>query len=351
MLMDVIQFFKLLPSGVELILIFLFAVALAIVFVYFLLKFIKHFFNHILFVSYLKTSVYFLFIILFLSVSIPFTAFGQRYLEETEIFFKVAYISLLTLFLLQMVLFGSEKLRNYYLTSKDNANKKRKLLTQLKFGRRLALIVITLLGVCSVLMNFEGVKNLGISILTSAAILSVVITVAAQSTLANIFSGFQIAFSEPIRIGDALVVQGELGEVEDISLTYVSLLLWDKRRLILPISFLLKEPYQNWTHVSAELIGSIFLYVDYSLNLAPLRKKLNEILSASPLWNKKVNTLQVSNLTERTMELRVLISANNRNDAWDLRCLVREELIKFIQQNYPDSLPRAREEIISAKNS
>jgi small-conductance mechanosensitive channel len=154
----------------------------------------------------------------------------------------------------------------------------------------------------------------------------------------------QIAFAQPFRLGDAVVVEGEWGWIEEIGMMYVVVRIWDLRRLVLPLSYFLTNPFQNWTRTSAELLGYTYLYTDYSVPVDALRAELRSICEATPLWGKKVCGLQVSDSSERTLQLRCLMDARNGSDAWDLRCLVREKMVDFLQKNYPGSLPRSRGE-------
>jgi small-conductance mechanosensitive channel len=160
--------------------------------------------------------------------------------------------------------------------------------------------------------------------------------------LGNLLAGFQIAFTQPIRIDDVVIVEGEWGRVEEITLTYVVVNIWDQRRLILPITYFIEKPFQNWTRVSAQLLGTVFLYLDYTVPIPPLREELTRLLTAHPLWDKRVNVVQVTDNKELNIEIRFLMSARNSSQAFDLRCHVREEMIAFIKANYPDSFPKTR---------
>ena len=178
--------------------------------------------------------------------------------------------------------------------------------------------------------------------LASAGVAGIVIGFAAQKSLATLLAGFQIALTQPIRIDDVVIVEGEWGRIEEITLTYVVVRIWDLRRLIVPITYFIEQPFQNWTRVSADILGTVFLYVDYNVPVDAVRKELTRLLEASPLWDRKVNVLQVTDSKEGTVELRALASASDAGRAFDLRCDVREKLVAFIQQNYPESLPRLR---------
>ena len=232
-------------------------------------------------------------------------------------------------------------LSRYNIKTKDNL-KVRQITTQLNIIQRILIVLIVILTISAILMTFDKVRQIGISILASAGVAGIVVGFAAQRSLANLIAGIQIAITQPIRIGDVVIVENEWGTIEEITLTYVVVQIWDQRRLVVPINYFLEHSFQNWTKSSAELIGAIFIYVDYGIPVDELRRELEKIVNASPLWDKRVANIQVTNATEKTMEIRALVSAENSSKTWELRCLVREKLIDFIQQNYPDKLPRLR---------
>jgi small-conductance mechanosensitive channel len=158
----------------------------------------------------------------------------------------------------------------------------------------------------------------------------------------NLLAGLQIAMGQPLRIDDVLIVEGEWGRVEEITSTYVVLHLWDERRLIVPLQWFIDHPFQNWTRTSANLLGTVMLWVDYTLPLEPLRAEARRLCEASPHWDKRVCGVQVTDANERAMQLRILVSAASSGAAFDLRCEVREGLIRFIRQHHPQALPRLR---------
>jgi small-conductance mechanosensitive channel len=174
-----------------------------------------------------------------------------------------------------------------------------------------------------------------------------VIGFAAQRTIANLFAGFQLALTQPIRIDDVVIVEGEWGRIEEITLTYVVVRIWDLRRLILPLSYFIEQPFQNWTRQAADILGTVFIYTDYTIPVQAVRDELKRIVAKSSAWDGKVCVLQVTNATERALELRALASAPDASKAWDLRCEIREKLILFIQKHYPASLPKVRAELES----
>jgi small-conductance mechanosensitive channel len=218
--------------------------------------------------------------------------------------------------------------------------------TQLSFFRRISVMGVIGVTVALCLVTIPAVRAMGLSLFASAGVAGIVIGLAAQPTISNLIAGVQIALTQPIRIGDSVVVEGEWGRVEEISSTYVVVAIWDERRLILPLSYFLQRPFQNWTRQSSQLLGPVILFVDYSLPVTALREQLGKIVEKSPLWDKRVVNLQVSDLSEQTMQLRALVSAADASKAWDLRCYVREELVTWIREHYPHALPRARMEAI-----
>lgn len=218
----------------------------------------------------------------------------------------------------------------------------RSIYTQVVVLKKVALTTIGIFTLASMLMVFDSVRQFGASILASAGIAGIVVGFAAQRSIATLLAGFQIALTQPIRVDDVVIVENEWGRIEDITLTYVVVRIWDLRRLIVPITYFIEQPFQNWTRSSSDILGTVFLYVDYTVPLDPLREELTRILTASRYWDGKVNVLQVTDAKQQTLELRALASASDAALAWELRCEMREKLVTFVQQTYPDSLPRLR---------
>ena len=218
----------------------------------------------------------------------------------------------------------------------------RKIRTQLQFVERSVHVLLILLGAALILMTFDKARSLGGSIIASAGLATVVLGFAAQKTLGTFIAGFQVAFTQPIRIDDVVVVEGEWGIIEEITLTYVVIKIWDLRRLVVPISYFTEKPFQNWTRNESALLGYVFLYFDYAVDVQDLREKFMEILRASPLWDKKVAVAQVTEATERALQIRFLMGARNSPEAFDLRCEVREKLIAHVQATRPSALPQIR---------
>jgi len=227
--------------------------------------------------------------------------------------------------------------------TKDNLHA-RKAATQINVLEKVLIVAIILIGTASGFMLFDRIRQLGVSLLASAGIVGITLGFAAQKTISNIFAGIQLALTQPIRIDDVVIVENEWGWIEEITLTYVVVRIWDLRRLIVPVSYFIDRPFQNWTRTSAGILGTVYLYADYTIPLQAIREKLKSLTAASPLWDKKVCGLQVTNATDRTLELRALVSSEDSPKNWDLRCYLREELVTFLQKQYPDALPRIRVE-------
>ena len=225
----------------------------------------------------------------------------------------------------------------------------RKHLTQIRVLRRVASTLVVLVTVAAALMTFESVKQYGVSLIASAGAAGLVVGLAARPLLTNLFAGIQIAITQPIRIGDAVIVENEWGWVEEITSTYVVIKIWDWRRMVVPLSYFLDRPFQNWTRQSSDLIGSVMLWVDYTVPVTRIRAKLEELVQASRLWDGQVVNLQVVDSSERALQLRALVSARTSPEAWDLSCAVREKLIAFLQEQYPGALPKQRAELIPAE--
>jgi small-conductance mechanosensitive channel len=224
---------------------------------------------------------------------------------------------------------------------KDNLAARR-IQTQFRVFERVATGVIVIATIAIMLMTFEQVRQFGVSLLASAGLAGIVIGFAAQKSLGTLLAGIQIALSQPIRIDDVVIVGGEWGRIEEITLTYVIVKIWDERRLVVPITYFLDNVFQNWTRTSAQLLGTVYIYTDYGIPVEKVRQELNHILESTDLWDGRVCVLQVTAASEKSIELRALMSAEDSSKAWDLRCYVREKLISFMQERFPENLPRVR---------
>jgi len=283
--------------------------------------------------------------IIFFLIFFPRHAFEQSTLtlilkvSQTIIIFSFATIAIRAVNVVQDVLY-----EKYDISKADNVHERR-VRTQLSFVKKMLVIIIVTITVAIILLNIESVRKYGTALLTSAGVVGIILGFAAQKTLANLLAGIQIAFTQPIKIEDVVIVENEWGWIEEINLTYVVVKIWDLRRLVVPITYFIEKPFQNWTRTTADLLGSVFLYVDYRIPLTKIRSHFDKILDESELWDRKNKVLQVTDSTEKSMQIRLLMSAASSPKAWDLRCEVREKMIDYIQKNYPESLPKARAEL------
>jgi small-conductance mechanosensitive channel len=227
----------------------------------------------------------------------------------------------------------------------------RKIFTQVSVIRKIIVTAVVILATGSILMMFDPVRQFGTSILASAGIAGIVIGFAAQKTLGNVLAGIQIALTQPLLIDDIVTVEGEFGQIEEITLTYVTVRTWDLRRLIVPITQLVEKPFQNWSRVSTELLGTVILYLDYQAPMGELRKELKRLVENNPKWDKRVCGLQVTDTKEHVIEVRALVSGADPGKLGDLRAEVREGLINFLVRNFPESLPRSRNMSVDDESS
>ena len=229
----------------------------------------------------------------------------------------------------------------YRVDIEDNLTARR-IRTQFGILHKVVVVLVVIVALAIILMTFPAIRNIGNSILASAGLASLVVGLAMKGTLSNLVAGIQIAFTQPFRIGDAVVLEGEFGWIEEIGTMFVVIRIWDLRRLVLPLSYFLEHSFQNWTRTSADLLGHCLIYTDYSIPVDPLRAELRRICESSKLWGGKVCVLQVTDCQPATLQLRALMDVRNSGDSSDLCALVREKMIDFIQKNYPGSLPRYR---------
>lgn len=279
-----------------------------------------------------------------IALSIIISAWDTEYEIVTYLLhvLKVLIIFAATWLIISFIKLGKELLlKPYDFGEKDNL-RARKVTTQFKIIERILITIIIIIALGIALMTFESIRQIGVSLFASAGVAGIIIGISAQKLLANVLAGIQIALAQPIRLEDVVIVEGEWGWIDEINLTYVVVRIWDKRRLVVPTTYFIEKPFQNWTRQTAEILGTVFLYTDYTVPFDKLREELTRILESDKNWDGNVNVLQVTDTTEKTVEVRALMSAVDSPTAWDLRVNVREKLIAFLQENYPDSLPRTR---------
>jgi small-conductance mechanosensitive channel len=244
--------------------------------------------------------------------------------------------------LTSLLLVAEDTALSRYRTDVRDNRVARTIHTQVRLIRRVTAATVAVLAVGSMLLTLPAVRTVGASVLASAGLVGAVAALAAQSLLGNVLAGLQIAFGQSLRLDDVVVVEGEWGRVEEITLTYVVVRIWDDRRLILPTSYFTTKPFQNWTHSSAELTGSVEIDVDWLVPVDRLRSVLTSVLETSPQWDERTNVLQVTDAVGGTVRIRALVSAYDAPTLWDLRCLVRERLVTWLRDHHPDALPRTR---------
>jgi small-conductance mechanosensitive channel len=290
-------------------------------------------------IRYWYTPVSLSFIVVIINILLPYS------IKKTADYIqglKIVTISLVILLIIQAIKTARDIIVSKNRSTCHNTARSRRINTQASILVKIAIQVLIIVWLILVLMTFPQIHKLGVSILASAGIAGVILGFAAQKSLGNLLAGVQIAFTQPIKIGDKVVVENEGGVIKEITLTYVVIRTPDRRMLIVPINYFLEKPFQNWTKNSSDLFGLIFLEVDYSTPVQKLREVLEQILANTPLWDGKVKTLQVTEAKSHSIELRILVSAANPDNAWDLRCHVREKMISFLQQEFPQCLPRLR---------
>lgn len=263
-------------------------------------------------------------------------------LGAAEKIWFIATIIISTYFLSKIISFGKVIIFRKIESNSQEEFKYRKLRTQLDFIQKFTIGFLCFAAFAAILLNFDGARKIGSSLIASAGLAGIIIGFAAQKSLANLIAGFQIAFTQPFKLGDTVVVDGEWGHIKEITLTYIVVKSWDKRNLVVPITYLLEKPFQNWTRSNEKTMGTVFLYVDYSMPVDELRNEFMRLMATSELWDGETASLYVIDATEKTMQIRALISAKTAGDAFHIKVYLRENLIRFIQQNYPQCLPKNR---------
>ncbi len=312
-----------------------------------------HFIGHIVLSlsKHLRNPTKMLLFLLFFRLTVPLLDLTENVQGLTGQVFGLLFIIALAWLTIQGMYVLEEMVLGYYKMDVPDNLSARKMHTQVRFIKRLIITVVVIIAGASMLMMFDKVRQLGTSILASAGIVGIVVGLAAQRSIANILVGMQIALTQPIRLDDVVIIENEWGRIEEITITYVVVKLWDSRRLIVPSTYFTEKTFQNWTRVSSDLLGTVFLYLDYTVPVEAIRQELKKILQASTLWNGKVGQVQVTNTSAQAMELRLLLSADDASLSWDLRCEVREKMIAFVQLHFPESLPKIRGKLEQRKDN
>jgi small-conductance mechanosensitive channel len=272
------------------------------------------------------------------SLSLPAELF-----DVAQHLLSLCLIILITWLVITITLASRDIIIKRYDIDATKSFKARAVYTQLTMVIKVILVIVVIIALASMLMSFDKIRAFGVSILASAGIMGIIVGFAAQHSLSTLLAGLQIAITQPIRINGVVIVEGEWGTIEEITLTYVVVKIWDLRRMIVPVTFFLEKTFQNWTRSTTNILGTVFLYVDYTAPVPEIRHKLLEFLQGSKTWDREVWGLQVTNASEHVLELRALMSAVDATTSWDLRCEMREKLVAFLKETYPENLPRSRE--------
>jgi small-conductance mechanosensitive channel len=284
-------------------------------------------------------------VLLVLALILPLAPIEPHWSAVLTRILQLAFILLLGWTALAVIYAGSDVYLSRYRLDDPGNLLARKHVTQVRILKGAITTLIVVITLAAALMTFDAVRQYGVSLFASAGVAGIIAGLAARPVLSNLFAGVQLAITQPIRLEDSVVVENEFGQVEEITATYVVVRLWDLRRLVVPLSYFIEKPFQNWTRENTALLGTVSLHADYSVPIERVREAFHDILKASPLWDGKTANLQVADSKERSVELRALVSAANAGALGDLRCEVREKLIAFLQREYPEALPRARTDI------
>jgi small-conductance mechanosensitive channel len=296
-------------------------------------------------VTNLKSPGRALLVVLAVNLALPEIPLKNEYLHYVQKFFNLCLIASFAWGVIALSAAMREVVTARHRVDVSDNLAAREVATRINMLHRIIVILVAGFAASAMLMSFPSLQRLGTSLLASAGVAGIVIGMAARPALSNLIAGVQLAFTQPIRIDDVVIVEGEWGWIEEIRTTYVVVRIWDLRRLVLPLSYFIEKPFQNWTRVTADLLGTVFLYADYTVPVEEVRVELKRILDSTDMWDGKAWGLQVTDATDRTIQMRALMSAANSATAWNLRCYVREKLISFLQGKYPETLPKMRAEI------
>jgi small-conductance mechanosensitive channel len=279
---------------------------------------------------------------LFLVLVVSKEYVNARFFRIARHSLQIAGIAAAGFLIIKAIIVATELTFHHYKSQNPLDYSLRKTKTKFQLIQRILNFLIVFGTLAIILMTFDNIRQIGGTLLASAGVVGLVIGFAAQKSLGTLFAGIQIAISQPIRIDDTVVVEGEFGTIGEITLTYVIVNSWDGRRLVVPISYFLEKPFENWTRISPEVVAKVKIYADYTLPVDDIRAQFKSWVEASELWDKRRCALLVTNANDKTIEIRGTISARNSDDAWELECTMREKLISYIRTNYPNSLPVTR---------
>lgn len=330
---------------------FLFAIPILLLFAAYVAFFILHNFLRRIFknrylvadiITNLKGPILCFLLEIALFISLDFLPLSDYWNDVLEHAVMIAFIATVGWGLTALTVTFERYLKNRKERENIDESEKRSFVTRIQIFYRSIVFLITVFTFASILMTFPMIKSFGIGILGSAGVAGIALGIAARPILLNLMSGFQIAFTKMLKIGDSIVIDGESGIVEQVFLTHVIVRTPDLRRILFPISFFIDKPFQNWSRISKELISTIYLYCDYNAPLSQIREQFKQILDKTPLWNGRVYSMDITNVSEQTIQIRFTMSAEGPGPSFELGCFVREEMIMFMQAQHPEAFPRQR---------
>lgn len=298
-----------------------------------------------------RRAALFMLMLLAVQIVLPRVPLDEGSLTVCRHIVSIGFIAVITWMVISVIGVIDDVIeKRYDITAADNLEA-RKVHTQTRVLSRTIMIIVGVIGFAAIIMTFPSIRQIGASLLASAGLAGLVVGLAARPTIGNLIAGLQIALTQPIRLDDVVIIDGEWGRIEEITSTYVVLRIWDQRRLIVPLQKVIEESFQNWTRESADILGTVFIHADYTVPFDAVREELKRIVEGSDKWDRRTVGLVVTEATERSVQLRALVSASNSSNAWDLRCHVREKLIEFLQREYPHCLPKGRSVVEDAETN
>jgi small-conductance mechanosensitive channel len=297
------------------------------------------------FAKWARRPVRFIFPLIVVMSVVPLLPLSSRFSRITEHVLGLVLIGCIAWFLTEMLKVVEDVVDSKYNARVSTDVNARRVTTQVSVLRRVMAVVIAILAIAAMLVTFPSIWNIGAGLFASAGVAGLVIGMAAKPTLSSLLAGIQIALTQPISLEDVVIVNGEWGRIEEIGVTFVVVRIWDLRRMVVPLTYFIENPFQNWTYQTADILGTVFLYTDFTVPVDEIREELHRLLKTTNLWDGKVWVLQVTDCKNDVIELRALMSSSDSGRSFDCRCYVRENLIKFLQEKYPQALPKTRAEL------
>lgn len=297
------------------------------------------------FIKWARRPARFIFPLIVVISVVPLLPLSSRFIHISEHILGLVLIACIAWFLTEMLKVVEDIVGAKYNAHVSTDVNARRVTTQVSVLRRVMAVLIAILAIAAMLVTFPSIWNIGAGLFASAGVAGLVIGMAAKPTLSSLLAGIQVALTQPISLEDVVIVNGEWGRIEEIGVTFVVVRIWDLRRMVVPLTYFIENPFQNWTYQGADILGTVFLYTDFTVPVDEVRQELHRLLKSTDLWDGKVWVLQVTDCKNDVIELRALMSSSDSGRSFDCRCYVRENLIKFLQEKYPHALPKTRAEL------